>query len=57
MNQELKQHITILERTNDEHKRLARRREKEFEQIKNEYENTVQNSSALNNKVFYQFAR
>jgi len=57
MNQELKQHITILERSNDEHKRLTRRREKEFEQIKNEYENTVQNSSALNNKVFNQFAR
>jgi len=52
MNQELKQHITLLERSNDEHKRLSRRREKEFEQIKNEYENTLQNSSSLNTKVF-----
>ncbi|CAF5136421.1 unnamed protein product, partial [Rotaria sp. Silwood1] len=39
MNQELKRRISILERSNDEYKRLIRKREKEHEQIKNEYEN------------------
>ena len=54
MNQEYKRHISILERSIDEHKRLVRKREKETEQIKNDLENNVLDTSALTNKVFIQ---
>ena len=52
MNRELKQHISILERANDEYKRITRKREKEFDQMKTESEQNLKNSSALNTKVF-----
>jgi hypothetical protein len=55
MNKELKQHVAILERSNEEHKRVTRKREKELEQIKNEYEQTIKNTSSLSSKVFIQF--
>jgi hypothetical protein len=42
----------MLERAIEEHKRLVRKREKELEQIKNEFENNVLNASSLTNKVF-----
>ncbi len=51
MNEELKQHISILERSNDEHKRVTRKREKELDQIKNEFEHNIKNASSLSNKV------
>jgi hypothetical protein len=52
MNQELKRHIALLERSTDDYKRLARKRENELEQVKTEFENNVKNASSLNNKVF-----
>ena len=55
MNQELKRHMSIVERSNDEHKRLLRKREKEFGQVKNEFEINLKNTSSLSNKVFIQF--
>jgi hypothetical protein len=51
MNDELKQHINILERSNDEHKRAARKREKDFDQIKTEYEHNLQTLTTLSHKV------
>jgi hypothetical protein len=53
LNQELKRHVSILERSSDEHKRLVRKREKELEQVKNEFEQNVKNASSLGTKVFY----
>lgn len=55
MNKELKQHIAILERSNDEYKRLARKREKELDQTKNDLEINVKNTTLLNNKVLILF--
>lgn len=55
MNKELKQHITLVERSNDEYKRLVRKREKELEQTKNDLELNIKNSSSLNTKVFISF--
>jgi predicted transcriptional regulator len=55
MNQELKRHISLLERSNDEHKRAARKREKELEHVKNEMEYNVKNASSLSNKVLILF--
>ena len=52
MNQELKQHIHILEKSNDEHKRVSRKREKEFDQIRNEYDRNVRDATESNQKVF-----
>ena len=51
-NQECQRHISVLERSIDEHKRLLRKREKELEQLKNEFEHNVLNASSLTNKVF-----
>ncbi len=45
----------MLERSIDEHKRLVRKREKELEQIKNEFEHNILNSSSLSNKVFIDY--
>jgi predicted RNase H-like nuclease (RuvC/YqgF family) len=56
-NQEYKRHISLLERSIEEHKRLVRKREKELEQVKNEFEHNMLNASSLNNKVFYIFFR
>lgn len=52
MNHELKQHINILEKSNDEHKRVSRKREKEFDHIRNEYEHNAKDASELNQKVY-----
>jgi hypothetical protein len=52
MNQELKEHITILERSNEEHKRIARKREKDLDQMTNECEHNIKNASSLTTKVF-----
>jgi hypothetical protein len=52
MNEELKQHINILERSNEEHKRVARKREKDFDQMKIEYEHNLKSISTLSHKVF-----
>jgi phage shock protein A len=54
-NQECQRHSSILERSIEEHKRLVRKREKELEQVKNEFEHNVLNASSLNNKVFIVF--
>ena len=51
MNRELKQHINILEKSNDEHKRVSRKREKEFDHVRNEYEQNAKDASVLNQKV------
>ena len=51
MNQELKRHISLLERSNDEHKRSSRKREKELDQVKNEIEHNLKSSSSLTEKV------
>ena len=51
MNQEFKRHVSSLDRSNDEHKRLARKREKELEQVTHEFEHNVKNASTLHNKV------
>ncbi|CAF0728780.1 unnamed protein product [Adineta steineri] len=56
MNQELKRHISLLERSNEEYKRLARKREHEVEQVKSEFETNVKNASTLNNKCTKQDA-
>jgi len=53
MNEEYKRHISMLERSIEEHKRLVRKREKELEQIKNEFEHNVLNASSISNKVFF----
>jgi len=53
INQELKQHISTLERSNEEHKRLVRKRDKELEQIKTELEHNIKNASLFNHKVFF----
>jgi hypothetical protein len=55
INQELKQHISTLERSNEEHKRLVRKRDKELEQIKTELEHNIKNASLFNHKVFFLF--
>ncbi|CAF3693774.1 unnamed protein product [Adineta steineri] len=47
-NQEFKRHVSILERSIEEHKQLLRTREKELEQIKDEFEHTMLNSTPLN---------
>jgi hypothetical protein len=52
MNEELKKHVTILERSNDEYKRGTRKREKDFDQMKTEYEHNLTDLSSLNHKVF-----
>lgn len=52
MNQELKRHVSALERSNEEHKRLVRKREKELDQVKNDLELNISNSVTLNHKVF-----
>jgi predicted RNase H-like nuclease (RuvC/YqgF family) len=49
--QEFKRHISLLERSIEEHKRLVRKREKELEQIKTDFEHKMLNVSSLNNKV------
>ncbi|CAF4275296.1 unnamed protein product [Adineta steineri] len=46
-NQEFKRHVSILERSIEEHKQLLRTREKELEQIKDEFEHTMLNSTPL----------
>jgi predicted RNase H-like nuclease (RuvC/YqgF family) len=51
INQEFKRHTSMLERSIDEHKRLVRKREKELDQVKNEFDHTVLNTSSLTNKV------
>jgi predicted RNase H-like nuclease (RuvC/YqgF family) len=51
-NQEYKRHISVLERSIEEHKRLIRKREKELEQMRKEFEHNTLNASSLNNKVF-----
>ncbi|CAF3274872.1 unnamed protein product [Rotaria sp. Silwood2] len=56
INQELKTHISLLERSIEEHKRLIRKREKELEQIKNEFEHNILNVSSLSNKCTKQDA-
>ncbi len=43
----------MLERSIEEHKRLVRKREKELEQINNEFENHVLSASSLTNKVLF----
>ncbi|CAF4993733.1 unnamed protein product [Rotaria sp. Silwood1] len=50
INQELKLHISLLERSIEEHKHLIRKREKELEQVKNEFEHNIFNVSSLSNK-------
>ncbi|CAF3911189.1 unnamed protein product [Rotaria sp. Silwood1] len=50
INQELKLHISLLERSIEKHKRLIRKREKELEQVKNEFEHNIFNVSSLSNK-------
>ncbi|CAF4777209.1 unnamed protein product, partial [Rotaria sp. Silwood2] len=52
----LKTHISLLERSIEEHKRLIRKREKELEQIKNEFEHNILNVSSLSNKCTKQDA-
>jgi hypothetical protein len=42
----------MYERSIEEHKRLVRKRDKELEQIKNDFEHNVLNASSLSNKVF-----
>lgn len=51
MNQELKRHLSTLERSNEEHKRLVRKREKEVDQMKLEFEQNITNATSLNHKV------
>ena len=51
MNQELKRHLSTLERSNEEHKRLVRKREKEVDQMKAEFEQNITNATSLNHKV------
>lgn len=52
MNHEMKRHISVLERSNEEQQRSIRKREKELEQIKNEYEHHMEDASSLNQRVF-----
>ncbi|CAF5109189.1 unnamed protein product, partial [Rotaria sp. Silwood1] len=56
INQELKVHISLLERSIEEHKRLVRKREKELEQMRNEFEHNILNVSSLSNKCTQQDA-
>ncbi|CAF4067543.1 unnamed protein product, partial [Rotaria sordida] len=56
INQELILHISLLERSIEEHKRLIRKREKELEQVKNEFEHKILNVSSLSNKCTKQDA-
>ena len=51
MNQEFKRHVSTLERSNDEHKRLVRKREKELDQMKTEFEQNMTSVTGLNHKV------
>lgn len=51
MNRELKQHVTILERANEEYKRMNRKREKELDQIKTEYDHQLKANANFENKV------
>lgn len=55
INQELKQHISLLERAIEEHKRLVRKREKELEQMKDDFELHTLDFSSLSNKVLINF--
>ncbi|CAF3804598.1 unnamed protein product, partial [Rotaria magnacalcarata] len=56
LNQELKRHISVIERSNDEHKRVLRKRDKELEQVKNDFEQNLKNATILNNKCTKQEA-
>ncbi|CAF0922423.1 unnamed protein product [Adineta ricciae] len=56
MNQELKRHIALLERSNDEYKRLSRKRDHELEQVKNELESSIKSTTILNTKCAKQDA-
>ena len=55
MNEELKRHVAAVERSNDDQKRLIRKREKELDQVKNDLEINISNSVALNHKVRFGF--
>ena len=55
MNEELKQHISILDRSTEEQKRAVRKREKDLDQMKNDYEYNLKSITALNQKVLIPF--
>ncbi|CAF4478322.1 unnamed protein product [Didymodactylos carnosus] len=56
MDHELKRHITMLEKSLDEHKSIVRKREKELEQLKNDYDNNAKNYTSVANKCSKQDA-
>lgn len=56
INQDLKRHLSVLEKSNEEHKKLIRKRDKELENVRNELEQHISNSVALNHKVFCSFS-
>ncbi|CAF1568878.1 unnamed protein product, partial [Didymodactylos carnosus] len=47
---ELKRHMILLEKALDEHKRIARKREKELEQVNNDYDDHTKSSALIMSK-------